>query len=663
MTEKIAVYMCESKGHISDTVDLEEVKKHVEEMENVEYVKTHELLCGSDGQEMIGDDIENNDLDKIVIGGGSPKEKRKGYEDVMEEKGMNPFRLHMVNLREQCSWVTEDEGNATSKAKALMSAGVKRAEKMEPIDIQEIEYDTDVLIFGGSLGAIDAARSLSRADRKVYLVTDRESVGGFTVQQEFLYPEDQCAPCAVAPKTEEMDHDDNIEIIAPGQVEEVLGSPGNFEVKFKEEARFVDPEKCMPCDKCAQACPVSVDNEFDKGMSQRSAIYKLFPGAVPNAYMIDTENCLRFQGETKEELGDDYPVEDCTKCMEACPLDAVDYEDETVEREITVGSIIISPKADTYDADNVYPDIRERDIDVYTNMEAERFFSEAGPTGGEVEMKNGEEPDSVAILHCVGSRCEEHLPYCSGTCCMDGLKIARGMKEELDDVEVYNVHEDLVTPGQGFDDYVREAQDRGVNLLKWKLEDGKIADLEERGEQIAVTGENHQGEERELEVDMVVLMTGWTPPENIDMIKDVFGLHSDEYGFLEVQKPVESPTEAAEGKYVSGKVQGPTDAFGSLTEGLEATGDILSKVVPGRKFKLEPQHAVVDEDTCIGCRICVETCPYNAISRNDEKGVAEVDETLCKGCGACVGACPARAIEQQNFTNDQLTAEMEGLLQ
>ncbi len=77
---------------------------------------------------------------------------------------------------------------------------------------------------------------------------------------------------------------------------------------------------------------------------------------------------------------------------------------------------------------------------------------------------------------------------------------------------------------------------------------------------------------------------------------------------------------------------------------------------------MEPNVASVDEERCSGCHVCIAMCPYTAIAFDHEKEVAHINEALCKGCGVCVGTCPSKAISQQLFEDEQVFAEIEGLL-
>ncbi|AFZ74001.1 CoB--CoM heterodisulfide reductase iron-sulfur subunit A family protein [Natronobacterium gregoryi] len=650
---EVAVYLCESRGHVSDELELDAVVETISEHPNVTDVRTHELLCGPDGHDLLRSEIRENEPDRIVVGGGSLKDKRPGFETVLESAGMNPFLLQMVDLREQCSWVTDDPEATTEKACRLLRGGVERALHLEPLARETVAYDTGVLVYGESIAAIDAALQLAVADRQVYLVTEADSPGGLLVQKEFLYPKDQCAPCRAAPKLKELDQSDDVELIAPGQVTSVRGVAGNFEITIESEPRYVDSEACIPCDRCVDACPVSVPDEFEFELTDRAAIYEPFSGSIPGGYVIDEENCVRF---------DESPT-DCTECADACPMDAVQYEETGTTREVTVGSAIVAPEAQPYDADRVHPTARDGQTDVYSNLEFERFFTESGPTNGAVELRDGTEPDSVAIVHCAGSRCEDHLSYCSGTCCLDALKLSRALLEAVPDCDVYQVFDDLVVPGREGEAYAQETFEMGATPVRWDLDHGDWIDLTVTDDGVTVAGTNRDGNPAELEVDAVVLAVGLEPGVVVDDLAETFDLERDERGFLTAEQPITSTAVARDGIYVAGPSAGPDGEHATLTQGISAVGEVLSRAVPGRDVELEPRRAVIDDELCTGCRICLETCPFDAIDRDDERGVAQLRDEVCQGCGACVSACPADAIDQRGFTTAQLEAEIDGVIE
>ena len=176
LSEKIGVFICECGPNIKDAIDIEDLVTFIRSMENIALVRTFGLLCSDKGKELIKKEIEEHNIKRVVVAACSPKEHEMTFRKVMEDAGINPFLLHMANIREQCSWVIKDRMKATRKAKAILSASVKRIAFQEPLEIKEIECNPDVLIVGAGVAGISAALSLAQKNRKVYLV-ERSSTG------------------------------------------------------------------------------------------------------------------------------------------------------------------------------------------------------------------------------------------------------------------------------------------------------------------------------------------------------------------------------------------------------------------------------------------------------------------------------------------------------
>jgi len=193
----------------------------------------------------------------------------------------------MANIREHCSWVTEDHGAATEKAKALVSAAVRRVYYQEPLETKRVPVNPNTLIVGGGIAGIQAALEIADSGHKVYLVEREPSIGGHMAQLDKTFPTLDCSACILTPKMSEMGSHPDIKLMTYSEVVDVSGYVGNFKVEIKEKARYVDVDKCTGCAECANVCPVEVPNEFDLGLGQRKAIYRPFPQAVPNAFAID----------------------------------------------------------------------------------------------------------------------------------------------------------------------------------------------------------------------------------------------------------------------------------------------------------------------------------------------------------------------------------------
>ncbi len=144
-----------------------------------------------------------------------------------------------------------------------------------------------VLVLGSGIAGMQSALDLADAGYLVHMVTDQPSVGGKMTQLDKTFPTNECAMCLLGPKmTDTLGHP-NIDLYTCSTITRVEGEAGNFKVKVKKTPRYIDIEECTACGDCEQACPVEVPNEFNENMDFRKAVYKLFPQAVPNKFLIE----------------------------------------------------------------------------------------------------------------------------------------------------------------------------------------------------------------------------------------------------------------------------------------------------------------------------------------------------------------------------------------
>lgn len=643
------MYLCKCGETISKNFDFDKVIKETESLDNV-IVRVHNLLCGQEGQDIIGKDLADGVVDRIVTVACSPKLHSKTFGNVCEKHGLNPYLLHMVNIREQCIWMTSDAEKATEKVIRLIKAGIRRTQYLEPLEQKEIDINPDVMVIGAGIAGVEAALELAKAGRKVYLVEKEPAFGGMLPKLEHTYPSGECAPCIFAPRIKEVMDSSDITVLSSTLVKNVIGFGGNFTVTVEEKPRYVLPEACISCMVCIEECPAQAPNTFNSNRDTRKAVDFYFPGCAPKAPHIDESICLRFKGEQ------------CTKCKDVCDFNAIDFEQKVKETEIKVGGVIIAIGSQLYDVQKVFPEMVNDDTNVFTGLDFERMVSTTGATKGKIIMRNGKAPASVAIVHCVGSRNEKHLPYCSGICCKYALKHSHGIKEQLPTCKVTHVYSDLCVDGRKMQQLLNELRHEGVTFTQWSMGENAIANLSKKGDKIVVAGVDQSGEKASLEVDMVLLATGMKPHEDISKLVKQFSL-SERGGFIVVHhEKISSIATTAEGIYIAGTVGGPKDITASVIEAKAAAGEVLATYVPGRKLKLEPMVAESDPDLCGACLACVNLCPYKAPSFDEKEKVVVVSDVLCKGCGTCVAACPTGAMKAKHYTSEQIIGEIEGVL-
>jgi len=1113
MERKIGVYVCHCGSNIGGVVDVPQLVEFASHLKSVTVAREYKFMCSDPGQEMIKEDIKKLGVDRVVVASCSPQMHEPTFRRAVASAGLNPYLFAMANIREHDSWVTEDKGKATEKAKALVSAAVRRIFYQEPLQLKEVPVNPNTLVVGGGVAGIQAALEIADSEHKVYLVEKEPSIGGHMIQLDKTFPTLDCSACILTPKMTLAGSHPFIQLMTHSEVIDCSGYVGNFKVKIRKKPRYVSVKDCTGCSECSKVCPVSVRSEYDMNLSQRTAIYRPFAQAVPGAFIIDKKGkspcasacpagvsaqgyialislgkfkealevfrrtqpfagvcgrvcthpcetecergkvdqpiniralkrfmadyevktgrskastvklsktdkvaiigsgpaglacaydlarqgyqvtvfeatqkaggllrwgipeyrlpkeildneinyiqeigvdiktntpvksiselkkqgykaifvatglgasqkmgipgedstgvihaldflkqavtnkniaigkrvavigggnaavdaarvalrlgakevnviyrrsrnempaissevqemeqegvkilflanpvevlsndgylngirCIRMElgardksgrlrpepvkgsefelqletviiaiGQTldskgmPQELsvakGNVVPVEEitlqtemegvfaggdvvsgpsdvinavaagkeaaisidrylsgadlkanrpqtrekvkeisitgvikkprvtipaiqadkrvksfievnlgldeqaaikeasrclncavCSECMECvrvCERKAIDHEMKEEIEEIEVGNIIVATGFKTFDPTPMFKYGYGRLDNVITSMEFERMVSASGPTAGHITLKNGQEPQSVAIIHCVGSRDINYHEYCSRVCCMYSMKFTHLIKEHLPKTEVYEFYIDIRSPGKGFEEFYNRVLKEGTIFYRGRP--GEVTDVAETPAEIGkltVKFENTLlGKQLRLPVDMVILGVALEAQKDAKDIARIFNISTGADGFFIEKHPKLDPIATmTDGIFITGCCQGPKDIPDTVAQASAAAARVLSLISKGR-VQIDPTTAFINDQLCSGCRICNILCPYNAITFNDETKVSEINEALCKGCGSCVAACPSGAITHKHFTEEQIMAEIEGIL-
>ena len=1113
MERRIGVYVCHCGTNISGRVDAEKVAEFARDLDSVAVARDYKYMCSDPGQNLIKEDIKELGLNRVVVASCSPLMHEPTFRRACQDAGLNPYLFEMANIREHCSWVHEDGGMATEKAKALISAAVRRVYYQEPLEAKEAPVNPNVLVVGGGIAGIQAALEIADSEHQVYLVEREPSIGGYMAKFDKTFPTLDCAACILTPKMTTVGQHPYIQLMSYSEVEDVSGYVGNFKVRVKRKARYVLEDKCTGCAECTKVCPVALDSEFDEGLSKRKAIYIPFPQAVPCKSVIDKRGyppcrvacpagvnaqgyiALISQGKFREalevmrrtmpfagvcgrvcnhpcetdcergridepmsiralkrfiadyelkvgrekatpveltkedkvavigsgpsglacaydlirkgypvtvfealpmaggllhygipeyrlpkkvldneidyikelgvEIKTNTPVRDlgqmfeqgyraifigtgagvsqkmgipgeesngvihaldflkqmnskgkvslgdrvavigggnaavdsaraalrlgakevaivyrrsqaempawatevheaeregvqihflavpvrvlsqdgrltgiecirmelgepddsgrrrpipvkgsefaldvdnviiaigqavdkaglaeeltytgwgtlsvdpvtletsisgvfaggdivagpadvigaiaagkeaaesidrylsgtdlrqgrpnqitrvkdvvkegvqqqaravmplldlkrregsfvevelgfdektaideakrclgcaacceCLECVKVCEAEAIDHEmqDETVE--VDVGSIIIATGFQQFDPSVIYQYGYGRYDNVVAGLQFERMSNASGPTGGEILLTDGRRPESVAILHCVGSRDENYHKYCSRVCCMYSLKYSHLIREKIPNAEIYQLYIDLRCAGPGYEEFYNRLQEEGVNFIRGRA--AEVTDLaetpEEKGRLTVLCEDTLIGRQRRIPVDMVILSCALEPRADAEELAKLFKVSRRADGFFMEKHPKLDPVATmTDGIFVVGCCQSPKDIPDTVAQASAAAARALAMISKGR-VEIEAAIAVVDEELCSGCKTCGPLCPYGAISFDEEKKVSVINEALCKGCGTCAAACPSGAITARHFTTEQIMAEIEGIL-
>ncbi len=355
---------------------------------------------------------------------------------------------------------------------------------------------------------------------------------------------------------------------------------------------------------------------------------------------------------------------ECGECKEVCEADAVDFDQTDQIIELEVGTIIVATGYDQFDP-SVIPQYGYKKYDnVLTGLEFERLTCAAGPTEGKILLKDGREPESVAIVHCVGSRDQNYHEYCSRVCCMYGLKYAH-LVRELTKADAYEFYIDMRCFGEGYEEFYKRLSEEGVNFIRGKVAkvtDEAITD-EEKGKLIVVSEDTLLGKIVRVPVDMVILCSALEARSDADHVARLLSINRRTDGFFLERHvkldPVATPTD---GVFIAGCCEAPRDIPDTVAQAEAAAGKVLSLISKGT-VTLEAAISTVDEAICHGCGRCEEICTFNAPKVAIKNGalVSSINEALCKGCGSCAVVCPTGAIAIRHFTQDEILAQVAAL--
>ena len=669
--ERIGVFVCHCGTNIAGTVDVAKVAEELGKVNGVVYSTHYTYMCSSAGQKMIEDKIHELNLTGVVLCSCSPRMHEKTFRSCAERAGLNAYKVEVANIREQCSWVMKEMGDATEKAIALGKAAVAKTILDTPLIEGETPMTKRALVIGGGIAGITAALDIADAGFPVDIVEKDYTVGGKMAKLDKTFPTLDCASCIVTPKMTEVSQNPNIRILSYSEVAGGKGYIGNFEVDIKRHPRYVDETKCTGCGACIEKCPnKKVPNAFNLNLNNRKAIDIPFAQAVPKVAAISADYCLHMKGlkNGKDNV--------CGFCEKACAAGAINFHQEETMLTEKYGAIIVATGYNPISLEKFDEYAYSQSPDVVSSLEFERLCNASGPTNGHLlRPSDGKEPKNIVFVQCVGSRCSADSTkgheYCSKICCMYTAKHAILTRDHYPDTNITVFYIDVRTPGKNFDEFYRRAVEQyGVHYIKGQV--GKVTPLSDgtldvQGSDLILNRQVH------IKADMVVLAASIEADKSARPLATMLTTSMDNNDFfLEAHaklRPVESPTA---GIFLAGCCQGPKDIPETVAQSSGAAAKAICLLVKD-KLKNNPCTANPNENACNGCGQCANVCPYGAISyiEKDFRGpnrttitrrVSQVNKAMCHGCGACTVACPSGAMDLLGFSNKQILAAVDSVL-
>jgi heterodisulfide reductase subunit A len=429
--------------------------------------------------------------------------------------------------------------------------------------MQNNQHSTRVLIIGAGIAGMQAALDIADAGYEVLMVERLPSIGGRMAQLSDTFPTLDCAQCILTPRTVEVGHHENMHLYTYSEVEAIEGEVGDFRVRIRRHAAYVDWEACTGCGLCQEKCPTVVGSDFERGVGSRKAIYTLSPQAVPNKPVIDREQCRYFQQDK------------CGVCAKMCPVGAIAYDQEDRIIEERAGAVILAPGYDVYGLEHMPEYGGGRVPDVIDALTFERLLSSSGPTAGQVRRpSDGKVPGEVVFIQCAGSRDpEKHLPYCSKVCCMYTAKQAILYRHRVHEGQAYVFYIDIRAAGKGYDEFTQRAiEEEHVIYLR-----GKVSRVFREGDKVVVWGaDTLSSRQVQIEADLVVVAPALLPRPETQRLARMLGVTIDKHGWLLPLDANTHPTETIRpGVFLAGTSAGPMDIPETVAHASGAAAQVL----------------------------------------------------------------------------------------
>ncbi len=560
---KTGVFLCHCGNNISETINLETVRKQISVLKSVSHVEEVLFGCSQDTRELIIDLVRSLGLNRIVIAACSPKTHEALFRRTIREAGLNEYLLEMANIRNHDSWVHAlDPDAATDKAVDLIKMAVAAVMLKRPVTANTAAVKQTALVVGGGVTGMTAAINLADQGFPVDLVEKTDRLGGNGLNLHRTWNGEHVPPYIKKLQAQVLDHP-GITVHFCATVLDAGGHAGNFHTTIRDH------------------------KEHRRIITHGAGII-----AVGG----------------KRSLPDEYGY----------------------------GKIPGVVAAVEFDALHIYNDIR---------------------------VSRG---SSFVFIQCVGSRDETHN-YCSRVCCTHSVQSAIELKKEDPNRQVYILFREMRTYGLRESLYNR-ALELGVIFINYE-QFGKPK-VKSHDEQITVEVWDHiLHRPLHIMADMIILASGILPNPDAGRLASLFRVNIDEDGFFQEAhpklRPVDLPTD---GLFVAGLAHAPKPIEESISQALAASARAAT-LLSQKEICLDAVKAVVDDKHCDGCALCIDVCPYQAITPletidadGEQHKLVAVDTMRCTGCGICQGTCPKRAINVVDFTYEQLTAKIEAAL-
>jgi heterodisulfide reductase subunit A len=560
---RVGVFVCHCGSNIAGVVDVKELEEYAATLPHVVYVERNLFSCSQDTQEMLVRRIARQNLNRIVIAACTPRTHEPLFRETLKAAGLNEYLVEMANIRNHNSWVHDDPGAATAKAKDLIrmaAAKVIYSSSLYPVTVPITQKG---LVIGGGVAGLTGALNLADQGFEVHLVEKTDTLGGNALNLKHTWSGEHI-PAQLDKLVDKVVRHDKIFVHKKSQVSAVVGFVGNF------------------------ISTVSDDAGNTKLIEHGAGI--VATGA--EAYMPDEYNYNSIQG-------------------------------------------------------------------VITSVQFDKLF--------ELKERHVKQATRFVFIQCVGSREPDNM-YCSKVCCTHSVQSAIALKKENPERKIYILYRDMRTYGQREALY-KEARKLGVIFINYELH-GKPK-VTSHGSRVEVDVWDHVlHKPLKIETDLVILAIAIRPRTEASEIAKLYKVPVDEDGFFQEAHAKLRPVDfSTDGMFVAGLAHYPKPVEESVAQALAASARAAT-LLSREHISLDAVKAVVDENNCDGCALCLDVCPYHAITLVDKVGddgeisgkTIVVNKAQCKGCGLCQGTCPKRGVYVSGFTMQQISAQIRAAL-
>jgi len=654
---KIGLYIYDPAETIAGSIDLQAVLEKCAKIRQVEICETVSEPASETFLDSVKDAVTSAQIDRVIWAGRFTSHQRKLLESSLTEAGLNQYLCEWCDLELQ--GIGKSSGSAKeqqNKAMTLIKMAVARVKLLMPLTPQEIPSSDTAVVVGGGISGLHAAASLLERGKEVHLVERQSGVGGKVALLSRFYPL-QCDPhCGLEYVLKTLRKSDRLTVHALSRPLAVEGTAGNFSVTVLSQPRYVDAERCNGCGHCTEVCPVDQPVILDAVQDEkpfrqtngigvmiketRKAVHQAIPYAFPETYVVDRHAC----------------PPDCRKCEKACPTQAIDLDQQPVEKAITAGAVVAATGWDPYPLSKLSDYLGYGNIAyVIGNLEMEQLLRRITRGVTDLTTPPVNSLNNVGFVQCAGSRNTQHLSYCSSVCCSATLKQIQQLKSLRLEAKCVVFYQDIRCNGFEEDLYRQVKELDGVLFVRGFP---KVKTSEAENCVSVIAEDTFSGRKVEIDLDLLVLAGGMQPSEAGSEFADVTGLPLNPHGFFTGHYQCYPEESQRTGIFTGGCARGPMNVSQSIESA--SRGAIKALDFLEGSITIKPTFPVVDKTKCDECKRCVEECPY-ACYYFDAKGFPEPDLTKCRQCGNCMGVCPVGAISINHLTVKQLAAQIEML--